>query len=96
MPTADRQPLTAASGLRIAPNPAAGYAAIAYSVPKTGDVSLKLYDVTGKLVRTLVNGYHLAGVASLIVDCSSLPEGAYQLVLRAGNGEPAAARLTLR
>ena len=35
------------------PNPFAGMTRISYALPKAGNVSLKLYDVTGKLVTTL-------------------------------------------
>jgi len=39
-----------------APNPIwSGYTAISYTITKKGSVSLKLYDVVGRLVRTLVN-----------------------------------------
>jgi hypothetical protein len=70
--TADRYPLTADrqsnssfdirhSSLRIAPNPFMTATAISYSLPRAGNISLKLYDVTGKLVSTLASGYHPAG-----------------------------------
>jgi hypothetical protein len=49
------------SSLSIAPNPFAGAAQVSYSVPKAGNVSLRLYDVTGKLVSTLASGYRPAG-----------------------------------
>ena len=47
--------------LAITPNPARGKTSIAYTLPKPGNVSLKLYDVAGKLISTLVDGYHPAG-----------------------------------
>ena len=47
--------------LRIAPNPFTSRTSISYSLPRAGYVSLKLYDVTGKLVNTLVSGYHPVG-----------------------------------
>jgi hypothetical protein len=55
----------AGSGLRIAPNPASPTTTISYSLLKPSDVSLRLYDVTGKVVSTLVSGYRDAGVHSL-------------------------------
>jgi hypothetical protein len=36
-------------------------ARVSYSVPQSGNVSLKLYGVTGKLAITLASGYHAAG-----------------------------------
>ena len=46
-----------AFNLRIALNPFTSSAAISYSLPRAGNVSLKLYDVAGKLVTTLAQGY---------------------------------------
>ncbi|MDD2890168.1 MAG: T9SS type A sorting domain-containing protein [bacterium] len=43
------------------PNPAKGIASIKYSLPKESNVAVKVYDVTGKLVNTLVNENRKAG-----------------------------------
>jgi len=37
------------------PNPSIGLARIRYSVPKNSNVTLKIYDITGRLVKTLMN-----------------------------------------
>ncbi len=66
-------------GLQIAPNPFAGAAHISYSVPKAGNVSLRLYDVTGKLVTTLVQGYSTAGSHSASISSEKLANGIYLL-----------------
>jgi hypothetical protein len=47
--------------LAVTPNPFSGAATISYSLARAGNVSLKLYDITGKLLRTLAGGYHPAG-----------------------------------
>ena len=54
---------TAEFGLRIEPNPVAQSVnpSISYSLPAAGNVSLRLFDLSGKLVRTLASGYHAAG-----------------------------------
>jgi hypothetical protein len=67
--------------LHINPNPFAKGTTISYTVPKPGNVSLKLYDVTGTLVTTLASGYHNAGTSSFIVPRSSLSSGIYMLKL---------------
>jgi hypothetical protein len=52
--------------LSVAPNPFTSSLnpSISYSLSVPGNVSLKLYDVTGKLVSTLASGYHPAGAYS--------------------------------
>jgi hypothetical protein len=72
------------SALRIAPNPFSGTTTISFSLPKPGNASLRLYDVTGKLVNTLASGYHNAGTSSFIVPRSSLSSGIYMLKLESG------------
>jgi hypothetical protein len=67
--------------LDIAPNPATKRARIAYSVPLAGPVNLKLYDVSGSLVRTPASGYASAGSHTVQLDASGLPRGVYLLKL---------------
>jgi hypothetical protein len=44
------------------PNPFNPSTIISYDVPQGGgDVTLRIYDVTGRLVRTLINGFETAG-----------------------------------
>jgi hypothetical protein len=50
--------------LSITPNPFTSRASISYSLPNAGNVSLRLYDISGKLVVTLVSGYRPAGAYS--------------------------------
>jgi serine protease AprX len=67
--------------LAVVPNPFSNATTISYSLPKPGDVSLKLYDVTGQLVKVLASGYHNAGTSSFLVPRSSLSSGIYMLKL---------------
>jgi phosphatidylserine/phosphatidylglycerophosphate/cardiolipin synthase-like enzyme len=74
--------------LNIAPNPFASLqppATIRYSLPKAGKVSLRLYDVNGKLVSTFVGGHRPAGAHShsLLPTRDSLAAGVYLLELEA-------------
>jgi hypothetical protein len=66
-------------GLRIVPNPFTNTATVSYSLAKPGEVSLKLYDVTGKLVATLAKGHAGVGASSLKLQASSLAKGIYVL-----------------
>jgi hypothetical protein len=67
--------------LQIAPNPFTSTTSIRYTLARAGNVNLRLYDVTGKLVSTLASGYHNAGTSSFIVHRSSLSSGIYVLKL---------------
>jgi hypothetical protein len=73
--------------LRIAPNPFTPSLnpSISYSLPVAGNISLKLYDVTGQLVSTLASGYHPAGSYSSQLTANSsrqrLAAGIYMLRL---------------
>lgn len=51
-----------------APNPFNPFTRITYSVPAGGHVRLAVYDVTGRLVETLVEGPRLAGTHTVIWD----------------------------
>ncbi|NIA22924.1 MAG: T9SS type A sorting domain-containing protein [Proteobacteria bacterium] len=48
------------------PNPVRGNTTINYSVAKSGHVTLNVYDMSGKLVKTLVNGNVNAGTHSVV------------------------------
>ena len=43
----------------IGPNPVSSGAAIAYSIPGDGHVKLRIYSVTGDLVKTVVDGFRV-------------------------------------
>ncbi len=67
------------------PNPFNPTTNIQYSIPKASNVSLKVYDVLGKEVATLVNKELSAGVYNSTFDGSNLASGIYFYSLRAGN-----------
>ena len=75
--------------LSIAPNPFAQSLnpSISYSLPVAGNVSLKLFDASGRLVSTLASGHHPAGSysCSLLTTHYSLASGVYILRLETGD-----------
>ena len=73
------------SALRISPNPFSGATTIRYALPRAGNATLNLYDITGQLVTTLVTGYHPAGTSSLALLPSSLSAGIYVLRFESDN-----------
>ena len=71
--------------LRISPNPARNLARISCSLPVAGRFSLKLYDATGRQVRTLATGPSPAGTMNHELRTADLPRGIYLLKLNCGN-----------
>ena len=65
------------------PNPTRGSTEITYSLPKSGEARLAVYDPQGRLVKTLVEGTQLAGTHHINV--SGLKSGVYFYRLEAGN-----------
>ncbi len=82
--------------LSILDNPAVrGSVAVLFSTPAPGEVSLRIYDLSGRIVATLADevlpaGEHEATWASGL----GVPAGVYMAVLRAG-GRPVQARMVL-
>lgn len=66
------------------PNPFMGSTTIEYFIPSSGIVSLKVYDLTGRPITTLVNGQVKAGSHSVRFDGSQLKGGIYYYRLQSG------------
>ncbi|MBS1552773.1 MAG: T9SS type A sorting domain-containing protein [Bacteroidetes bacterium] len=67
------------------PNPFNPSTKISFGLPNDGKVSLKIYDMTGKEVMTLVNEVKTAGFYSVSFNASSLSSGIYFYTLSADN-----------
>jgi len=83
-PVADRLP----EGIMLYqnyPNPFNPSTTIRFDLPAASDVRLKVYDIIGREVSTLVNGRMGAGVHEVRFDGSSLASGVYFCRLAAGN-----------
>ncbi len=79
------------------PNPFNPSTTISYSIPKSDVVTLKIYNVLGAEVATLVNGYQEAGSYTLTVSTSemqSLSSGVYFYTLTNG-GNSLTRKMTL-
>jgi hypothetical protein len=64
------------------PNPARTQATIRFAVPEQQSVTLRMYDVLGRQVQTIVDGER-EGRQSMQVNVSDLPSGVYFLRLEA-------------
>ncbi|HUI31495.1 MAG TPA: T9SS type A sorting domain-containing protein [Candidatus Acidoferrales bacterium] len=67
------------------PNPFNPSTVIGYRLPAASHVTLKVYDVMGREVKTLVNERQSAGSHSARFDAGSLPSGLYFYRIQAGN-----------
>ncbi|MGD8781553.1 MAG: FG-GAP-like repeat-containing protein, partial [Ignavibacteria bacterium] len=65
------------------PNPFNPTTTIKYQIPETGNVTLKIYDILGREVKTLVNETQASGVYSVEFNASQLASGVYIYRLRA-------------
>lgn len=76
------------------PNPFNPSTAISYQLPVTSDVTLKVYDILGKEVATLVDEVKSAGSYEVKFNASKLSSGVYFYKMEAG-GYTATKKLTL-
>ncbi|MDD5289959.1 MAG: T9SS type A sorting domain-containing protein [Patescibacteria group bacterium] len=63
------------------PNPFNGETAIVYSLPQPGNIRLIIYNLLGREVKVLVNGYKSAGEHHLVLQADGLASGIYFLIL---------------
>ncbi|MDD5528694.1 MAG: PQQ-binding-like beta-propeller repeat protein [bacterium] len=66
------------------PNPFRDRTTIQYSLPKTSKVSLKLYDLTGRCIKTLVDGEKVPGCYKETLESRNYPTGIYFAKFKAG------------
>jgi len=67
------------------PNPFNPYTTIEYQIPEISLVTLKVYDVLGNEITTLVNEEKPAGSYEVEFDATTLPSGVYFYRLQAGD-----------
>lgn len=67
------------------PNPFNPVTTIYYSVPKSSNIKITVYDIVGNEVMTLVNERKNAGIYSVVMDGSGLASGIYLYRITAGS-----------
>jgi len=67
------------------PNPFNPSTTISYSIPKAAFVTLKVYDILGNEVKSLVNEQQLVNNYTITADFSNLTSGVYYYTLKAGD-----------
>ncbi len=66
------------------PNPFNPITIITYEVPKLSEVSLKVYDILGREIQTIVSSFQEPGTYSVIFEAKDLPGGVYFYNLQVG------------
>jgi hypothetical protein len=67
------------------PNPYNPSTVISYIIPSSSNVRIEVYDVLGKLVKTLVNEKQEAGIYKVNFNAGELSNGIYFYKMQAGN-----------
>ncbi len=67
------------------PNPFNPSTTIRYKLPMNSFVSIKIFDITGKLIRTLINENRHAGNYEAVFNAAGLPSGIYFCMMNAGD-----------
>ncbi|MCY4001741.1 MAG: zinc-dependent metalloprotease [Bacteroidetes bacterium] len=67
------------------PNPFNPATSITFGLPESGDATLIVYDIWGRQVSELVNGFRSAGYHNVLFDASHLPSGVYLYRLQSGS-----------
>ncbi|MEJ2193758.1 MAG: sugar-binding protein [Ignavibacteriaceae bacterium] len=67
------------------PNPFNPITKISYSIIKTTEVTLKVYDILGSEIRTLINRIQVPGHYTVTFDARDLTSGVYFYKIRAGS-----------
>ncbi len=72
------------SSFSISPNPAQDIATVQFSLEEENNVSLEIFDINGRKVKTILSEKMNVGEQSHQVDLSDLDSGIYYLHIRTG------------
>jgi hypothetical protein len=67
------------------PNPTRSTTTIRFTLPRTVKVNLSLYDLSGRLVKVLINDTKESGIHALNLNAGTLAKGLYYYKLQAGD-----------
>jgi hypothetical protein len=79
----------------VKPNPFNPRTKVEFALVKDGKVSIRVYDIQGRLAATLVDHRMTAGTHSVDFDASRMASGVYQMVLRIEGEKDQVKRITL-
>ncbi len=78
------------------PNPFNAQTTIAYTLPSAGNVTIDIFDITGRKVETLLSGYSQAGEHSMVWNAEGVSSGVYFYRIKAGEYQDTKRCLLLR
>jgi flagellar hook assembly protein FlgD len=67
------------------PNPFNPSTMISFDVPELQNVSVQIFNITGQLIETLINGNIESGKHKVLWDAGNLPSGIYFVQLKSGD-----------
>lgn len=73
------------SDFKVSPNPVTKFLSVSFNVSKSQYVSLKIYDTSGRVVKTVINEPKLAGNYTSKVNTTDLSSGVYFVSLKTGD-----------
>jgi M6 family metalloprotease-like protein len=71
----------------IYPNPATTNTTLEYNLPSDATITIELFDVTGKKIKSLINAEQTAGIHELALDVARLQNGIYSIQTTVTVGE---------
>lgn len=72
-------------GLRTYPNPFNAQTTIEYDLPTSANITLSIFDITGRKIETLLDGYQNAGSHQIIWNAHDYSSGVYFYRIQTGN-----------
>jgi hypothetical protein len=78
------------------PNPFTGSTTITYQLDESQDIRLDVFDLLGRRLKTLENGFVQAGNHQVVFDATSLPSGIYMYRLTTGENSSIRQMVVLR
>lgn len=77
-------------GLTIEPSVTRGACRARFTLREAGDVSLRVYDATGRLVREIIDARFESGIHDVNVETKDLSNGTYFVIIDSDRGSPVA------
>ena len=71
--------------LMVYPNPVNDFGTVAFELTESSDVTVQVFNLSGKLVQTIQEANMLKGMNSITLETTELPTGTYFVRLTAGD-----------